>query len=116
MQNYINKVSKLRKEMVADIEEYLKSLNRAVIVKAGHLSYLNYNLASNSTSEDELELVPDVEITMLVYDKDFGFTFTDACGHEGTPSELSTDEMWAVCDYLFVLQHGSSRHLTVDAD
>lgn len=104
MKNYIDPISKVRKSMTADIEEFLKDANRAIFVKAGFLSYLSYDLAFNSTSEEELEVVPEIEITMLAFHKEFGFIFVDAHGHEGTPSELSTDELWAVCDYLYDLE------------
>lgn len=102
MKNYMESVGGLRKAMIADIEEYLREANRSIVVKAGHISYLCYNLAFNSTNEDELQCVPDVEIRMLAHDKDFGFRFVDAHNHEGVPTELSTDELWTVCDYLLL--------------
>ena len=105
MKNYIDKVSKLRKEMTADIEEFLLNANRAIIIKAGHLSYVSFDMASSSDKDEVLEVVPDVEIVMLGYNKEFGFIFRDAFGHEGTPSELSTDELWTVCDYLYDIEH-----------
>ena len=104
MKYYIESFSKLRKSMIANVEEFLKNTNRNIFVKAGDLSYLNYGLATPSTSGDELELVPDIEITMLAFNKEFGFIFVDAQGHEGTPGELSTDELWSVCDYLADLE------------
>ena len=104
MKNYIDPISKVRKSMTADIEEFLRNANRAIFTKAGALSYLCYDLATTSASDEELELVPDIEITMLSFHKEFGFIFVDAHGHEGTPSELSTDELWAVCDYLYDIE------------
>ena len=113
MKNYIENVSKLRKSMTADIEEFLKNANRAIFTKAGALSYLCYDLATTSTSDEELELVPDIEITMLAFHKEFGFIFVDAHGHEGTPSELSTDELWDVCDYLYDIEHQAESEYEV---
>lgn len=110
MKNYIDKVSKLRKEMTADIEEFLLNANRAIVVKAGQVSYVSFDMATTSDKEEVLEVLPEIEIVMLAYNKEFGFMFTDAYGHEGTPSELSTDELWIVCDYLFDLERQEEKN------
>lgn len=100
MKNYLTKVAKLRKEMMADIERYLKETNKSVFVEKGRLSYVAFDERTNSGEEDELGVIPEIEIAVLTPNKNFGFIFVDAKGQEGTPGWLSTDELWAVCDYL----------------
>ena len=104
MKNYIDQVSKLRKSMIAEIGETLADMNKSLVVTAGALSYIDYDLAFNSSSEMEMQVVPEVEIVMLNPDKEFNFTFTNAYGHIETPTKLSTDELWDVCDYLYDLE------------
>jgi hypothetical protein len=100
MKNYFEQVTKLRKSMIAEIGETLTNMNKSLVVAAGALSYIDYDLAFNSTSEMEEQVVPEVEIIMLTPDKEFNFTFTNAYGNIETPTKLSTDELWDICDYL----------------
>lgn len=105
MKNYIEPVSKLRKSMITEIGETLADMNKSLVVAAGALSYIDYDLAFNSTNEQEKQVVPEVEIVMLTPDKEFDFTFTNAYGHTETPTKLSTDELWDICDYLADERH-----------
>ena len=101
MKNYIHEVAELRKEMLADIEAYLKATNKTIFVEKGRLSYMAYNETEFQEKPDDfLNIVPEVEIAALTLDKHLEFIFVDVRGQEGSQGQLSTDELWAVCDYL----------------
>ena len=104
MRNYFEPVTKLRKSMIAEIGETLAGMNKSLVVAAGALSYIDYDLAFNSSNEMDKQVVPEVEIVMLTPDKEFDFTFTNAYGHIEPPTKLSTDELWDICDYLYDLE------------
>lgn len=102
MQNYIKDVTALRGRMVSDISETLREMNHTVIVDDKDVSYTAYPTGeSGYVSPEDATVVQVLKIKELSYNQTFKFVFVDENGHRGTPTEISTDELWGICDHLY---------------
>lgn len=94
----------LRKDIVEYIKGYLLKVNRSIIVGKGNLSYLQWDDAFTSTREDEIQVVPEVEITMITLTSEGEVRFYDAKGNDLMPGALDTEELLYVVEYLDELE------------
>jgi len=100
----IMKVRDLRVEMIDEIKNFLKKANRTIIVSNKELSYIKFDDSFKSGDENEMWLVPEVEITAVGLDERGDIRFVDSKGDEATTAALSTDELSYVLDYLLDLE------------
>lgn len=100
----IMKVRDLRVEMIDEIKNFLKKANRTIIVSNKELSYVKFDNSFKSSDENEMRLVPEVEITAVGLDERGDIRFVDSKGDEDGVAALSTDELSYVLDYLLDLE------------
>lgn len=100
MNNFQEKNVWFREEVIAYIKQFLLKVNRSIIVSNGSLSYMEWDGAFNSTSRSEIQVVPEVEITMITLNLDHEVVFIDAKSNEVLPSALDTEELIYVAEYL----------------
>lgn len=98
------KVRDLRVEMIDEIKNFLKKANRTIIVSNKELSYVKFDNSFKSSDENEMRLVPEVEITAVGLDERGDIRFVDSKGDEDGVAALSTDELSYVLDYLLDLE------------
>ena len=98
------KVRDLRVEMIGEIKDFLKKANRTIIVSNEELSYIKFDNAFKSGDENEMRLVPEVEITAIGLNERGDIRFVDSKGDEDGVGALSTDELSYVLDYLLDLK------------
>lgn len=100
MNTFEDKNIEFRKSIINYIKEFLIKANRSIIVGNGNLSYMQWDDAFSSAREDEIQVVPEVEITMITLSSEGDVVFYDAKGNDLLPSALNTEELIYVVDYL----------------
>ena len=100
MKTYEEKVSSLRLDMIAYIEEFLIEANRSIIVPRGHLSYMDWDSATFENSPLGRQVVPEIEIVMIYLSPEKQVRFLDENNNEVWPSSLDTEEILSVTEYL----------------
>ena len=100
MTTFEDKNIELRKSIINYIKGFLIKANRSIIVSKGNLSYMQWDDAFTSVREDEIQVVPEVEITMITLSSEGDVVFYDAKGNDLLPSALNTEELIYVVDYL----------------
>lgn len=100
MNTFESKSIELRKSIINYIKEFLIKANRNIIVGKGNLSYMQWDDAFSSAREDEIQVVPEVEITMITLSSEGDVIFYDVKGNDLLPSALTTEELMYVVDYL----------------
>ena len=98
--NFTERTAKLRGEILSYIKDYMIKANRSIIVEKGNITYIQWDDAFFSTRPDEVQVVPEVEITMITLTPDKEVMFVDAKGNEVYPSSMDTEELTYVVDYL----------------
>ena len=99
MNEFEKKSVSLRNEVINYIRDYVKKANRNIIVGKGNISYLQWDEARVSENEDEIQIVPEVEITMIGLDSD-GIVFYDAKGNKVYTGAFDTEELLYIIGYL----------------
>lgn len=104
MNTFEKRAVKLRKDIIAYVEDFLVRANRSIIVPKGALTYMDWDSAVHSNDDRECQLVPETEITMitLAANSDYGtrVRFVDSEGTEIIPASLDTEELLYVVDFL----------------
>ena len=99
MNEFEKKSVSLRNEIINYIRDYVKKANRNIIVGKGNISYLQWDEAKVSENEDEIQIVPEVEITMIGLDSD-GIVFYDVKGNKVYTGAFDTEELLYIVGYL----------------
>lgn len=103
MNRFSDRAFELRKDIIAYIEDYLVKANRSIIVEKDNVTYLDWDSATFQ-AKTKRQVVPEVEITMitLAANNNYGtmVRFVDGNGNEVLPSQLDTEELLYVVDYL----------------
>lgn len=100
MNKFEHQSIKLRKSIIAYIEDYLKKENRSIIVEKGNLSYLAWDEVFPAGDIDAIQCVPEVEISMITLTLEKELRFIDSRGSEVMPGAFDTEELLYVVEYL----------------
>ena len=100
MNEFEKKNIDLRHEIINYIRDYVKKANRNIIVGKGNISYMQWDEAKVSENEDEIQIVPEVEITMIGLDPVGGIVFYDVKGNKVYSGAFDTEELLYVVGYL----------------
>lgn len=103
MKTFEERITQLRLDMIAYIEDYLAKANRSIIVPLGGLTYMDWDSAFFSTNPEDRQVVPETEITMIYLSQERELRFLDANNNEVYPSALDTEELGYVVDYIDTL-------------
>ena len=90
----------LRLDAIAYIKDYLKKVNRSIVVSHGALSYVDWDYATSSDDYDEMQIVPEIEITMITLSREEEVRFINAKGDLIFPSSFDTEELLYAVDYI----------------
>lgn len=90
----------VRNSAIDFIKSYLINANRNIIVGNKELSYIAWDDAFSSSAQTEIQVVPEIEITLITLDRGGNVTFIDAKGNDVHPSNLDTEELLYVVEYL----------------
>ena len=80
-----------------------------IIINKGAVTYLAWDYASPSTNEDEIELVPEVEIALIGLSPEGDVRFVDNKGNEVMPGALDTEELLYVVEFLEYLDEDAPK-------
>ena len=100
MHGFLQKSTELRIEVINYIADYLKEVNRNLVIPHGALTYLCWDYAQESTEEDIVSLVPEIELTMIGLNEKGELYFIDASGEEVHQGNLDTEELIYVADFI----------------
>lgn len=109
MNKFERQAIELRQGIVAYIEDYCRKANRNIIINKGAVTYLAWDYASPSTNEDEIELVPEVEIALIGLSPEGDVRFVDNKGNEIMPGALDTEELLYVIEFLEYLDEDAPK-------
>lgn len=96
--------TQLRLDAITYIKDYLKKVNRSIVVGHGALSYVDWDYATSSDDYDEMQIVPEIEITMITLSREEEVRFINAKGDLIFPSSLDTEELLYAVDYIDSLE------------
>lgn len=100
MHGFLQKSTGLRIEVINYITDYLKEVNRNLVIPHGALTYLCWDYAQEPTEEDFVSLVPEIELTMIGLNEKGELYFIDASGEEVHQGNLDTEELIYVADFI----------------
>lgn len=100
MHGFLQKSIELRLEVINYITDFVKKANRNLLVPKGELTYLCWDYAQESTEEDMVSLVPEMELTMIGLNQKGELFFVDASGEEVHQGNLDTEELIYVADFI----------------
>lgn len=100
MHNFLQKSTSLRLEVINYITDYVKSVNRTLVVPKGALTYLCWDYSQEPKEDDIVSLVPEVEITMICLNEKGELYFIDAFGEDVHQGNLDTEELIYVADFI----------------
>ena len=101
MRNTFNeRLSQLRLDAIAYIKDYLVKVNRSIVVGHNALSYVDWDYATSSDDYDEMQVVPEIEISMISLVEKGEVGFINAKGDLIFPTDLDTEELLYVVDYI----------------
>ena len=100
MHGFLQKSIELRLGVINYITDYLKKVNRNIVVPKGALTYLCWDYSQNPTEDDIVSLVPEIELTMICLNEKEELYFIDASGEEVHQGNLDTEELIYVADFI----------------
>ena len=100
MHGFLQKSIELRLEVINYIADYLKEVNRNLVIPHGALTYLCWDYAQEPTEEDMVSLVPEMELTLVGLNPKGELFFIDASGEEVHQGNLDTEELIYVADFI----------------
>ena len=100
MHGFLQKSTGLRIEVINYIADYLKEVNRNLVIPHGALTYLCWDYAQEPTEEDMVSLVPEMELTLVGLNQKGELFFIDASGEEVHQGNLDTEELIYVADFI----------------
>lgn len=112
MNGFLQKSIELRLEVINYIADYLKEVNRNLVVPKGALTYLCWDYAQEPTEEDMVSLVPEMELTLVGLNPKGELYFIDASGEEVHQGNLDTEELIYVADFVDELKEEADRQLS----
>ena len=104
MHGFLQKSIELRLEVINYITDYLKEVNRNLVIPKGELTYLCWDYAQEPTEEDIVSLVPEMELTLVGLNQKGELFFIDASGEEVHQGNLDTEELIYVADFIYELK------------
>lgn len=103
MNTFEKRAIKLRKDIIAYIEDFLTRANRSIIVPKGNLTYMEWDASFFPTNPLEHQVVPEVEIAMICLSPEKELRFIDVKNNELLPGALDTEELLYVVEYIDTL-------------
>jgi hypothetical protein len=100
MHGFLQKSIELRLGVIDYITDYLKKVNRNLVIPHGALTYLCWDYAQEPTEEDMVSLVPEMELTLVGLNQKGELFFIDASGEEVHQGNLDTEELIYVADFI----------------
>lgn len=112
MHNFTEKSCRFRLEIIGYIKDFLRDVNRSIVIPKGKLTYMCFDYSQPPTEDDMTALIPEMELTMMGLDEDGELLFNDASGEEVYSGSLDTEELVYVADFVDELKEEADRQLS----